>query len=1750
MDSFSLQSEEDSEGLASVEPNDYPSVKASEMDGLQRNGDDFHELAEGEEAVAAAASEEEKERSKAGGGGKVASAKDASSVRSLSKPAVAAARASSMTRATGSLRQSQPRPPASGLRRSPSPSTGVSNLRRAGDNAPRSTSAARSSKLPSYRSASPIPPSKASELHNLCQDRNSNPNSNFNPNPHPKPNLKPNTNPNPKTVSKVPHSPTPNHSSQPNFRSPIGTVKQSLKPSDHPPSPAVKERAQKKLALEGSVKSTIAAKRDSPKLAAGVELISGGLASRRHSASSLPVQQIPSTPSRRKSDPRSLQQVDSKAGEDVRLDLRGQNLWRLDNNHINLTPKLEFVYLRENKLSSMSGLEILRRVKVLDLSFNDFKGGGFEPLANCKALQQLYLAGNQITSLSALPQLPNLEFLSVAQNKLKSLSMSPQPKLQVLAASNNKISTFKGFPHLPMLEHLRLEENPILDIPHAEAASILIVGATLKRFNNRDLSVEEQKLALLYPAHTALCLREGWDFCGIDEASESTLQFLVAQWRDRLPPGYTVKKASIEPPSEEDCCSCFFILEKESSMQEESDLTLTYQWWVGDKTATNFKPIEGAVSKTYWPNHQDIGCCLKVECIPVIRESTYPSIFAISSPVAAGTGCPKVLSLRVDGELIEGRSIRAHAEVAWCGGTPGKAIVSWLRRHGGSSPVAIMGAEEHEYQLNLDDVGANLLLMYTPVTEEGVKGESQFATTTVIQAAPPCVKNVQVIGPFVEGTTIQGVGRYFGGREGMSKFEWLREDPQSGEFKLASRATAEYALSKEDVGLCMMFIYTPVNMEGFQGDPVSAITGKILVAPPKVTHLKILGDIREGNIVSINANIVGGVEDASRVQWFKTESPDASLDETTLEAVSSSKVAKDFRIPVGAVGYYLAAKYTPARSDGDCGEPVLVVSDQMVEMLPPSLTFLSVSGEATEGETLTVSYGYVGGHEGRSEYSWYLHKDESDFGVPIPTANGLLQYKITADAINKLVSFKCTPVRDDGMVGESRSTMVQEYIRPGLPTLSLLQIVGDPIEGAVLNVDKKYWGGFEGPSELQWFLTKPNGPHHEIKGATLSNYRVRSNDIDGLICVSCEPVRVDGVKGSVVVSQLVGPVLPGCPTCDSLKICGQPIEGGSLSFEAVYRGGEKGTCIGDWYRRNASGKEDWLSNSERLDLTSKDVGCHILLVFTPVRKDGLTGTQFRMLSDVVTNADPVGVNISIPDCCEGAEVVPKKSYYGGTEGFSEYRWFSVQHALKGATLPDEAIILATTMTYIPTSEDVGMYIALSWTPVRSDGKKGKPLITCSNHPVAPAMPSVNNVTIKKIGTQTLLGQGEYCGGFEGNSNLSWYRESEDGTLALIEGATSKTYTIVEDDYTRSLIFAYIPVREDGVIGKKVLSEKSEPILPDVPRPQKLLLSGKAAESEVLTSTGVIFENEADQAIWQKYKKDTKYQWSRSSAPGMSISFETLPLQRTSSYKVRSEDVGFILRCECTMTDIFGRNMEPVSVMTSPVLPGVPKMDKLEIEGRGYHTNLYAVRGIYSGGKERRSMIQWFRAVAGRPDLVPIIGEVGRMYEANVDDIGCRLVAVYTPVREDGVGGAPVSASTEPIAVEPEVAKEVKQKLELGAVKFEVLRDRDQPSMKAQPQQGLGSLERRVLDVNKKRFKVVKPGSKTSFPNTEIRGTYASPFHVETIQNDQHRLKIVVDSDNEVDLMVQTRNIRDVIVLVLRGFAQRFNGVAVNTHLKS
>ena len=65
--------------------------------------------------------------------------------------------------------------------------------------------------------------------------------------------------------------------------------------------------------------------------------------------------------------------------------------------------------------------------------------------------------------------------------------------------------------------------------------------------------------------------------------------------------------------------------------------------------------------------------------------------------------------------------------------------------------MVIVGAEGEEYCLTLDDVESCLVYMYTPVTEEGAKGEPQYAITDHVKAG----QNISVLLSFFVSSCLQ-----------------------------------------------------------------------------------------------------------------------------------------------------------------------------------------------------------------------------------------------------------------------------------------------------------------------------------------------------------------------------------------------------------------------------------------------------------------------------------------------------------------------------------------------------------------------------------------------------------------------------------------------------------------------------------------------------------------------------------------------------------------------------------------------------------------------------------------------------------------------------------------------------------------------------------------------------------------------------------------------------------------------------------
>lgn len=71
----------------------------------------------------------------------------------------------------------------------------------------------------------------------------------------------------------------------------------------------------------------------------------------------------------------------------------------------------------------------------------------------------------------------------------------------------------------------------------------------------------------------------------------------MEQWKDKFPPGYLLKEAFIDKPFEEDTCACHFTFVQDSTLSVDPHLILKYQWFVGERTPSNFSAIPDATGE-------------------------------------------------------------------------------------------------------------------------------------------------------------------------------------------------------------------------------------------------------------------------------------------------------------------------------------------------------------------------------------------------------------------------------------------------------------------------------------------------------------------------------------------------------------------------------------------------------------------------------------------------------------------------------------------------------------------------------------------------------------------------------------------------------------------------------------------------------------------------------------------------------------------------------------------------------------------------------------------------------------------------------------------------------------------------------------------------------------------------------------------------------------------------------------------------
>lgn len=128
--------------------------------------------------------------------------------------------------------------------------------------------------------------------------------------------------------------------------------------------------------------------------------------------------------------------------------------------HINHLKDLKDLYFVSNKISNIDGLDELVHLRQLELGSNRIRE--IKNLDSLAALEELWVAKNKITQISGLSNLSNLRLLSIQSNRISDLSpLREVPQLEELYVSHNMLESLQGLEGNTKLRVLEISHNKV-----------------------------------------------------------------------------------------------------------------------------------------------------------------------------------------------------------------------------------------------------------------------------------------------------------------------------------------------------------------------------------------------------------------------------------------------------------------------------------------------------------------------------------------------------------------------------------------------------------------------------------------------------------------------------------------------------------------------------------------------------------------------------------------------------------------------------------------------------------------------------------------------------------------------------------------------------------------------------------------------------------------------------------------------------------------------------------------------------------------------------------------------------------------------------------------------------------------------------------------------------------------------------------------------------------------------------------------
>ena len=865
-----------------------------------------------------------------------------------------------------------------------------------------------------------------------------------------------------------------------------------------------------------------------------------------------------------------------------------------------------------------------------------------------------------------------------------------------------------------------------------------------------------------------------------------------------------------------------------------------YQW-VRTPSGGSDADISGATSQTYVPVFADAGATLKVK-VTVTDDEGHQATFT-SAPTSAVAALPRpVVTVASDGDVTEGSA--AEFTLTRTGDLAQTLDVAYTVTASGDFGVAPFSgtatflANSSKVQVSVATTGdgaheAHGSVTVTLTADTGADpvyllGDRSTATAAVEDDDDsPASGSVTVTGTATEGETLSADTSGLTDGDGLDNaaytYQWVRTPSGGSDADISGATGATYVPVFADVGATLKVKVTVTDDEGHEATFTSAPTSAVAALPrPSVTVVSD-GDVTEGSAAVFTLTRTGDTAQTLDVAYAVTASGDFGV---TPGAGTATFPANSLTVQVsvattGDATHEAHGSVTLTLTTDTGADPAYLLGDPATAAVEddddsPATGSVTVTGTATEGETLTADTSGLTDADGLDNAAWVYQWVRTPSGggdADISGATSKTYVAVFADA-EATLKVKVTVTDDEGHQATFTSAPTAAVAALPRPVVTVAS-ADDVTEGDTVTFTLTRTGDTAGTLAVA-YETTALGDFGVTPGEGTATFLANSSTTQ--VSVDTTDDTTHEAHGSVTVTLTANPVAydlgdedaatatvrddDDSPATGAVTVTGTPTEGETLTADTSgltdADGLDNAAWVYQWVRTPSGGSDADISGATGATYVAvfADAGATLKVRVTVTDDEGHEATfESAPTAAVAALPRPSVTVVSAGDVTEGSAAVFTLTRTGATAGTLAVAYETTATGSFGVTPgAGTATFLAnssTTQVSVDTTGDDtheahgSVTVTLTANPVAYDlGDEDAATVAVRDDDDSPATGAVT-VTGTATEGETLSADTSGLTDADGLDSAAWVyqwvRTPSGGSDADISGATGATYVAVFAD---------------------------------------------------------------------------------------------------------------------------------------------------------------------------------------------------------------------------------------------------------------------------------------------------------------------------------------------------------------------------------